>query len=313
MASAFLRTKHGRIYTFPSCEHLYGYLVSEFWTDPNFWISRVHADDISIFDGTVCDRIRATESFSVEFRFRCQDDQFHWMSSHYVVHPEATERSWLVTVFTVDISDLKQAAARDRLFDQVADGLCIVDWQGRCRDMNPAFCDLVGYPTEELRDQVLLHLMVPENQSVTLRALAQLKRGATLHQFEQRCRGQDGQARWLSWTVVPDLEAGQFYCAVRDVGNVQERFTIPELNQRQPAAQTLKQYERMVSATADGMALVGPDYTYRVVNQTYCDCFQRGGTNLVGQSLANVLGATLFETISRPHLDRALGGEVVTY
>jgi diguanylate cyclase (GGDEF)-like protein/PAS domain S-box-containing protein len=302
------------LYISPSCEHLYGYPVAEFWAEPSFWMSRIHTDDISRFEHNICDRILAAESFSIEFRFRCQDDQFHWMSSHYGVRADVTERSWVVTTFTVDISDRKQAGtARDRLFDQTTVGLCVVDQQGRLRQMNTAFCALVGHPAAVLQDRALTHLLEPEDLPAALTTMARLKQGETVHQFDHPCRHRDGQTRRLSWTIVPDLEAGWFYGSVRDVTEVQKGGPMDDSSPGPLAAQTLRQYERMVSATADGMALVGPDYTYRVVNQAYCDRFHQGATDLVGKSVASVLGATLFEAMGRPRLEQALGGAVVTY
>jgi PAS domain S-box-containing protein len=286
---------------FPSCEHLYGYPVAEFWAEPSFWMSRIHTDDISRFEHNICDRILAAESFSIEFRFRCQDDQFHWMSSHYGVRADVTERSWVVTTFTVDISDRKQAGtARDRLFDQTTVGLCVVDQQGRLRQMNTAFCALVGHSAAVLQDRALTHLLEPEDLPAALTTMARLKQGETVHQFDHPCRHRDGQTRRLSWTIVPDLEAGWFYGSVQDVTAVQKGGPMDDSSPGPLAAQTLRQYERMVSATADGMALVGPDYTYRVVNQAYCDRFHQGATDLVGKSVASVLGATLFEAMGRP-------------
>ncbi|MBD2464273.1 PAS domain S-box protein [Oscillatoria sp. FACHB-1407] len=74
-----------------------------------------------------------------------------------------------------------------------------------------------------------------------------------------------------------------------------------------------RRYERIVSATTDGISLVDRQYRYQIVNQAYLNRFNKSYTDIVGHSVSELLGQEVFETIIQPRLDRCLAGETVQY
>ena len=75
----------------------------------------------------------------------------------------------------------------------------------------------------------------------------------------------------------------------------------------------LQRYRSMVVASSDLMAYVDSTYTYRAVNQAYCDEHQRTQEEILGHTVSEVLGEKTFETTLKPHFDRCLSGEQVTF
>ncbi|MGC1217142.1 MAG: EAL domain-containing protein [Phormidesmis sp.] len=86
-----------------------------------------------------------------------------------------------------------------------------------------------------------------------------------------------------------------------------------ELVQRRASEDRLRQYEHIVSATFDGVALLDRQYTYRMVNQIYLDWNQKTREEIVGRSVADLLGMDVFESLTKPRLDRCLQGEVIRF
>ncbi len=86
-----------------------------------------------------------------------------------------------------------------------------------------------------------------------------------------------------------------------------------ELGIRQANEERLRQYEHIVSATQDGLVLVNRDYVYWVVNQVYLDWNQKSRHEIIGHSLADILGQDLFQNVIKPHLDECLQGKVVQF
>jgi len=86
-----------------------------------------------------------------------------------------------------------------------------------------------------------------------------------------------------------------------------------ELERRRVNENRLRQYEQIVAATLEGIVLLDRYYIYRVVNQIYLDWHQKPRDQIVGHSVAEVLGQDIFEQIIKPQLDRCLQGEVVQY
>jgi PAS domain S-box-containing protein len=61
------------------------------------------------------------------------------------------------------------------------------------------------------------------------------------------------------------------------------------------------------------MAFVDPTYTYRAANQAYCDEHRRTLEEIVGHTVTEVFGKETFEGALKPHLDRCLKGEHVSF
>jgi PAS domain S-box-containing protein len=91
------------------------------------------------------------------------------------------------------------------------------------------------------------------------------------------------------------------------------RGKIQELDDRKQAEAALRQYERVVSSTPDGVALVDRAYTYQLVNQTYLARTQKQRAEIVGHPVSEIMGETLFQTVIKPQFDRCLAGETIRY
>ena len=89
--------------------------------------------------------------------------------------------------------------------------------------------------------------------------------------------------------------------------NVVEKSELAE------TVRALQWYRSMATASSDLMVLVDSTYTYRVANQAYCNELQRTEEEILGHTVAEVLGEKTFETTLKPYLDRCLSGEQVAF
>ncbi|HEY9653589.1 MAG TPA: ATP-binding protein, partial [Coleofasciculaceae cyanobacterium] len=86
-----------------------------------------------------------------------------------------------------------------------------------------------------------------------------------------------------------------------------------EISDRKIIEEILQKYERIVSATADGISLIDRNYIYQVINQTYQGWHNKQENEIVGHSVGEVLGADVFENYIKHRLDLCLEGEVIHY
>lgn len=86
-----------------------------------------------------------------------------------------------------------------------------------------------------------------------------------------------------------------------------------DIDDRKHVEAVLQQYERIVSSTPDGMALVDRTYTYRLVNQTYLSANQKQREEIVGHTVSELIGDEIFQTVVKPQFDRCLAGETIRY
>ncbi|MFP4439255.1 MAG: PAS domain S-box protein [Chloroflexaceae bacterium] len=77
--------------------------------------------------------------------------------------------------------------------------------------------------------------------------------------------------------------------------------------------ETLHQYRRMVSMTPDLMALIHREYIYHMVNDAYTRYHAKPYDDIIGHSVADIVGKTRFQHMKKSYLDRCLQGETVHY
>ncbi len=77
--------------------------------------------------------------------------------------------------------------------------------------------------------------------------------------------------------------------------------------------QELEWYKSLVTASSDLMVFVDSTFTYRAVNQAYCDEHQRSQKEILGHTVADVFGEEIFETTLKPNFELCLAGEQVTF
>ncbi|MBI2953868.1 MAG: PAS domain S-box protein [Chloroflexi bacterium] len=70
---------------------------------------------------------------------------------------------------------------------------------------------------------------------------------------------------------------------------------------------------RVVDNSPDGFSVVDRNYVYRSVNRLYVEMNARPADQIVGHTVADLLGETVFQNVVRPNLDRCFAGEIVHY
>lgn len=94
----------------------------------------------------------------------------------------------------------------------------------------------------------------------------------------------------------------------QEVGQLRQRVVALEAE-----VAALRRYERLVSATSEGIALVDRNYVYQVVNDFYLKMTHRRREEVVGRRVGEVFGENVFRDVMRAMLDRCLAGETVRY
>ncbi len=111
----------------------------------------------------------------------------------------------------------RAAEERDRLFNQSLDLLCIIDFDGRLAQVNPAWTRILGWSESELVKRLWSRHLHPDDRTRLAEASRALVRGDSLLDVEIRYQCKDGSWRWLSWTGHPVLETRQIFAVARDV------------------------------------------------------------------------------------------------
>ncbi len=97
------------------------------------------------------------------------------------------------------------------------DILCLVSFDNRFRDVNPAFERILGYPKEEVVGKAISDFIHVEDLAGSLDEASLHPSGHIAHEFQNRYRCKDGSYKWLSWNSVPVPEEDLIYAIARDI------------------------------------------------------------------------------------------------
>ncbi len=134
-------------------------------------------------------------------------------------------------------------------------------------------------------------------------AIITLTEGKTEFEAESEIKTLEGQVRQVYIKLNADnykLDKGRAFLAAID---------ITELKKAEEAS---RKYEHIISVTADHMAFIDKNYIYHAINEASLKAHKKSREEVIGRSVANVLGVDYFEKI-KDKLDKCLKGEKVYY
>ncbi len=200
----------------------------------------------------------------------------------------------------------EQLAELDNLYRTAPVGLCLLDSDLRYVRINERLAAINGpSPAEHIGRTVAE--VIPELADVVVpiyrRAFATGE--PALNIDVHGCTpAQPGVERHWHVSYVP-LRVGE--------GPVQGvNIVVADVTDRMQTLKALQVFQRIVSATPDHMSFVDSDYVYREVNDAYLAAFERTREQIIGHTVAELLGDEVFETTARPNLDRCFSGEPVS-
>src|SRR4030043_1968636 len=142
-------------------DRISGFSSSAFTEDQNFWTSKIHPDERELASQKY-QTIYENGSVAIEYRWQCADGMYHWFYDQAVLirdekgNPKEIIGTWR------DISERKRAEKELKqtlslvraTLESTADGILVVDKEGRIESFNQRFLDMWRIPETiiDLRD-----------------------------------------------------------------------------------------------------------------------------------------------------------------
>ena len=192
-----------------------GYRVDEVPPTVAWWREQIHPDDHEAIQKRLIEF--AGNSITSEYRVRHKDGRWLHLEDRAVLLRGDDGQLLKMIGCTVDVTERKKVEERLRYseqlhrvaFDQSPTGMVYVGADGRLIKVNPAMCEITGYPTEELVGMRVTDLTHPDDRAHDAEILAPFLRGDTpTYENDKRYVQKDGGVRWVSITarMVTDAE-----------------------------------------------------------------------------------------------------------
>lgn len=226
-------------FTFVSskAERLLGYPVKQWLTEPNFWKSRIHADDRALTVDYCLQATQALKDHEFQYRMLAQDGRVVWVRDIVRVIADKGQPAKLRGIM-VDITEshkvqeaLRESEAHFRtIFEEAPIGLAYVDSSFRIRKCNRALCRFLGYTEPELHNVSFVDITHPDDVEKDAQLAGQVfRREIENYQLEKRYLKKGGEIVWglLTVTMLRDKD-GQVVNILGMVENISSRKEIED-------------------------------------------------------------------------------------
>ncbi len=143
------------LYISPQIETLLGYTASEWLSDPFFWKTRVHPQDLPMVLADVEHYLSKKDKSSIEYRMQTKAGDWRWVRDETVIVKDEADNAQFVHGVFLDITERKQAEDSlvqfRKLMDESNDAFYLIDPQtSQYIDFNRSAYEKLGYSREEL-------------------------------------------------------------------------------------------------------------------------------------------------------------------
>ena len=111
-------------------------------------------------------------------------------------------------------SELKTAA---RVFEHSIDMLCIIDFDGYFKILNPSWERTLGWTNEELLSKPWIYFVHPDDVKITENIKSVILSSKKINQFENRFICKNGSQKWLSWNTFTYKNENIIFAVARDI------------------------------------------------------------------------------------------------
>jgi len=287
------------------------------------WVEITHPDDLEA-DLSQFNRMLANEidSYMLEKRFIRKDGNIIYTAISMNAYRNKTDQSVeYVLALVHDITERKQVEEElqtqskfiDNLIENSALSTWISDENGTAIRANPACLNFFGATAEEVvgkynlfKDEVLIKQgLIPELKKV-------FEKSEVVNVIIDYDFGDVGHVNVKNAThkIIKSV-----FSPITDKNNkvINAICQSMDLTDIKQAEKALRQFKKIVESTSGHMSFIDINYIYLEVNNSYIQAHKKKREEIVGHSIAELMGVEVFENVIKDKFDACLTGEIVRY
>ena len=216
------------------------------------WLSLIHPEDREKVVALRQEARERTHTFDAEFRVIWPEGSTHWVHAKGLALSDDSGRPSRSTGVIWDITDRKLADAklRDseerfrRVFEEGPLGIALAARDHRFLIVNSAFCQMLGYPEEEVIQKTFADITHPDDVRADMELAEQLfKREIPFYRMQKRYVKKSGEIIWVNLTASvisgPDGEPLHRLTMIEDITEIKRTQEEARVRQKLQSVGTL--------------------------------------------------------------------------
>jgi PAS domain S-box-containing protein len=201
---------------------------------------------------------------------------------------------------------LEASELNRQIVASASEGVVVYDRDLRCLAWNPSIERLTGIPASAALGKPYHELVPPDiKKHVPGTELKRALQGETILVPDEEMSTPGGPLRWIATRKCPLRNPeGEITGVI---------VTLRDVTERKLAEARLREYERVVEGSKEVIAVLNRDYRYVIANRALLNYRGMEKEQIIGRSIAEVIGKEAFETVFKPKLDEAFRGRSVQF
>src|ERR1035441_5937596 len=197
---------------------IYGLDPAGKWLSHEEWLKRIHPEDRDRMDRRLKSALSGTQFPGTEFRIVWPDGSVHWLLSQLKVFFDEAGTATREVGVNVDVtSRVRAEAVLNQFFSASATPMAIWGFDGRIRQVNPAWEPILGFTAAEVEGIQILDRLHPEDRAPAAVEFERLLISGGRTGFECRARCKDGSYRWLLLDAAAQKDVQAIYVTAHDI------------------------------------------------------------------------------------------------
>jgi len=177
----------------------------------------------------------------------------------------------------------------EELFVRSIDLVCLANFDGYFKKVNPSFSKVLGWSIEELTNKPFIDFVHPEDKQKTLDEVSKLSQGFLTINFSNRYLTKSGEYKVLNWVSTPDIETKTIYAIAHDMTNF--------INSQQQVIAAERKFRDLFENSPDAIFVEDVSGTILDVNQAGIDIQGYSAERLIGCNIRDLVPKEKFVSI----------------
>ena len=292
-------SKGNTSYISPNVLDVYGFTSEEiFEAGDELWFGRIHPDNVEYVKREYEALFKTGKVMNIEYRIQRKDGIWIWLHDRSYGTYEREGEILASGVFS-DITDrrraeekLKESEERQRvsaqryleLLEHLPAGVAIADLDEKSIFVNPAFCEIVGYESDELIGMNVIETIASEDHE-KIHSETEFRKTGQSSTYEIQVARKDGALRDVRISAVPDRD---------DDGEIIGTIgLLIDISEAKRAEEALMASERRLSNLIEqlplGVSIANVSEKVELANQALAEMILQEQEKLIGSNLIDYL------------------------